>query len=743
MSIYRLDYETTSACDIKLGAWKYASHPSTRILMFAIARDSERPLIWRFDQPDAVESQNAKELFEEALDLGSPIYAFNAGFEMAISHYRLMADVGLPAPAIEQWRCSQAMCRRAGIPASLANAAEFLKLEQQKDKTGKALIAVFSDQTKLTTLRRTHLDGDIKVGNEEANTLEINPTEETDEEGYKVRESGFIRVTVKSDGGAMSRKSQNPILETPIPWDWTLTVAGATMTVRDAWGKFIEYCRQDVVTERKLHEVMAKFELTGDELDGFHFTARMNALGAPVNIRALNHAQKIIDAVQKDLTTEFEKLTSLQPSQTAKVLQWLQNRGYPEDNLQAGTIEDVVSGPKIKRMSAEGQRALTIRSELSFAAVKKVRSLLDTSCPDGRLRGSFIWYGAGKTGRWTSTGAQLQNAKKPTIENPDQAYADICCEVDVDDFRIYHANPYEAVASVVRNFIQPHSGKVLAVDFSNIESRVAALIAGQNDLLDMYRDGRDAYKELASSVFGVPVDEVTKEQRFVGKVGCLSLVYQTGAKTFHETCAAWGMPIEKKLACLTVKTFRETNSMFPKTWRAFESSAIKAIKEPGTWFKVNEFVSFGMTNSKPFPRLLMKLVSGRCLTLPYPEVKRSVKIHRDYETGEVREWESDEISFYGSQRNSSIWGRVITYSGSAFQSAVQSTARDIMQQGCVTAQRRGYKIFSIIHDEVLAHDDHPDGLEGLEDALCALPKWLPQGTPISVAGTICDYYTKD
>lgn len=697
MSIYRLDYETTSACDIKLGAWKYASHPSTRILMFAIARDSERPLIWRFDQPDAVESQNAKELFEEALDLGSSIYAFNAGFEMAISHYRLMADVGLPAPAIEQWRCSQAMCRRAGIPVSLANAAEFLKLEQQKDKTGKALISIFSDTSKTVTL-----------------TL-----------------------------GKETRKSASPILENPVPFDWTLKVAGEAMTVRDAWGKFIEYCRQDVVTERKLHEVMAKFELTGDELEGFHFTARMNALGAPVNIRALNHAQKIIDAVQKDLTTEFEKLTSLQPSQTAKVLQWLQDRGYPEDNLQAGAIEDVVSGPKIKRMSAEGQRALTIRSELSFAAVKKVRAFLDWACPDSQVRGLFTWYGAGRTGRWTSSGPQAQNAKKPTIENPDQAYADLCEEVDVDDFRIFHAHPYEAVASVVRNFIQPHTGMVLAVDLANIESRVAAMIAEQTDLLDMYRDGRDPYKELASSVFGDPVDKVTKEQRFVGKVGNLSLVFQTGAKTFHETCAAWGMPIDKKTACLTVKTFRETNSMFPKTWRAFESAAIKAIKNPGEWIKANQFVSFGYTKKAPFPRLMIRLPSGRSLTLPYPEVRRTTKFHKDYETGETREWESDDITFYGSQRNSVHWGRVSTFAGDIFQSTVQSTARDIMQHGCVLAQKQGYKVFSIIHDEVLAHSDHPDGLEGLENILCTLPSWLPEDFPLAASGSICPYYTKD
>lgn len=686
----RLDYETTSACDIKFGAWRYAADPTCRILMFAVANCDDTPLLWRCDEPKSKESIAAKQLLARKHD---GIYAFNAGFEAAVSHYRLLADVGIDAPDIERFRCTQLLARRASIPVSLATAAQFLKLPVDKDAKGKALIGIFSDQRKLVTLKR----------------------------------------------GKETRKSASPILETPVPWDWHLTVAGESVTVREAWDMFCSYCRQDVVVEREVHHALTPFEPPTLDHDGYIFTNHLNALGAPVNLPAAAHAQSILDEHQDKLVKRFQRITGYMPSQTARVLEWLQGHGYKAKDLQAATMRDHLESPPL---SATGKEALEIRSNLSFAAIKKVKAILDSACPDNTLKGMFTFYGASATGRWTSSGVQLQNVRKPTIENPDLAYLDICEKTDSEIFEMVHGNPYEAVASCVRNFIQPHHGRMLACDLSNIESRVAALMAEQMDLLATYREGRDAYKELASKVFRVPVDKVTKDQRFVGKVGNLSLVFATGAKTFHETCAAWGMPIEKKLACATVRTFRQENAMFPKTWRAVEAAAVKAINAPGQWFKANPFISFASTKKAPFFRLMMKLPSGRCLCYPLPMVQRTVKKHTDYETGETREWESDDITYWGQLKMSTQWGRVGTHGGVLFQNSVQATARDVMLHGCLAADARGYRIFSIIHDEVLAYDDHDDGIAGLEECMTSLPEWLPADFPLAASGEVCDYYTK-
>lgn len=690
MDTYRFDYETTSACDISLGSFRYACDPSTRILMFAISKNDGPPQLWDFLDPHSDKSLAAESMLRQAVASGALISAFNVMFELAISYYRLEKDVGIPCPAVEQLRCTRAKALRAAIPASLAKASEFLKLGVDKDTRGKALIGIFSDQSKVVTLRH----------------------------------------------GKETMKSHSPILEETIPWDWSMTVAGESVTVREAWEMFKDYCRKDVVVEAAVDSALQKYELTGSELDGFLFDLRMNLRGIPVHVPALRHAKSIVDSHQAKLTEEFGKLTGLQPTQTAKVLAWLRAEGYPGENLQAATMEQWLGS---SFLTPAGLRALTIRSQLSFAAVKKVGSMLDTVCPDGRMRGLFTWYGAQRTGRWTASGPQPQNAKKPTIDDPDSAFADICDEVDIDLFEWLHGNPYEAVASCVRNFIQPPQGKMIDTDLANIESRVAALMAGQESMLDAYRQGRDLYKELAVSIFKVKLEGVTKEQRFVAKTASLACVYQTGAKTFHETCAMWGMPIEKKLACHTVKTFRETNEQFPITWRKFERAALTAMETPGEWVKANQFVSFAYSRAKPFPRLLMRLPSGRYLTYPYPEVRRTTKRHKDYDTGEVREWESDDLTFYGGLRGHVGWGRVSTYAGDLFQSAVQGTARDILQHGCVTAERNGFNIWAVIHDQALADEGDVDLFI---KCLCSHPDWLPDDFPLAAEGFLCNYYAK-
>ena len=692
MNTFSIDYETTSACDIKHGAYRYASDPTTRILMFAIVKNDSEPVLWDCLDPDGAESRQAKALLKEADETDCEIHAFNAGFEVAITRYRLYLDVGFSPPAQSKWRCVQALARVASIPVSLAKAAEFLKVDD-KDPAGKALISVFSDKNRVILLRN----------------------------------------------GKDSLKVSDPLSLSPIPWDHTMTLLGKQVSLRDAWEMFKGYCRKDVIVERQVRTKLARFALSESELAGFHFTLRMNDIGAPINVQAVKNATVILDSHRKTLETRFKEITKLAPSQTAKTLEWLRAEGYPAKDLQAATMREW-NGSDF--LTEAGKEALAIRSDLSFAAIKKVAAMDHTVCPDGTLKGMFTWFGASATGRWTSHGVQLQNARKPSIKDPDSAYRMIRQGADAEVMEICFGNPYEAVASCIRNFIQPHNGGMYAVDFSNIESRVAAWLAGQEDLLDVYREGRDAYKELAARVFGVKLEDVTKDQRFVGKVGNLSLVFQTGAKTFHETCAMWGNPIPKKVACDTVKTFREVNSMFPKTWRAYESASVKAIQNPGQWFDASPFVAFACSTKAPFHRLVMRLPSGRQLCYPGPKVERTVKKHTDYETGESREWESDDITYYGQRTGSVVWGRVNLYAGLLFQNSVQATARDIMQHGCVNAAKKDYEIFSVIHDEVLSYE-HPDGWEGLSAALCEHPEWLPESFPLSATGSRHDFYTKD
>jgi DNA polymerase len=685
---WHIDYETTSAADIKLGAYRYACDPSTRILMFAIAVDEGCPKLWNFLEPDAPESIMAKQMLIEAVKPGNTLYAHNAQFEIAVSRYRLAADVGIEPPPLTHWRCTATMARRAAIPSSLAKASEFLRLAD-KDKKGKVLINIFSDQTKAVLL-----------------------TQDKD----KV-------------------KSFSPLLDNPILWDAEMTVSGERVTVRQAWQDFMDYCRQDVIVEQQIHKALKPFELSGMELEGFQFDIRMNDAGIPVNRAALEHANRLLDEEAEHLNAEFKQLTGLMPSQTTKVLAWLRERGYAADNMQAKTMEAQLDNPEL---TEEAHRALEIRATLSFAAVKKIPAMLNTACPDDRMRGLFTYYGASGTGRWTSSGPQVQNAKKPTIKSWEEAFQDIKEGQPLEWFDAMHGRPYEVIASCVRNFIEPHHGKMIDSDFSNIESRVAAWLAGCESELDLYRKNIDAYASLAAEVFNIPYEHVTKPQRFVGKVGVLSLVFATGAKKFFETCANWGNPISKEIAIRTVKVFRSVKHEFPSSWRSFEAAATKAIENTGNWFDAGH-IKFGYTLKGPFPRLLMRLPSGRDLVYPKPSIHRSLKRHTDWETGETREWESNEIWYEGPGANHQ-WGVQTIHGALFYQNATQATARDILLHGCLQAERAGFKIWAVIHDQALADEGDVDAFE---KALCTLPAWLPADFPLAAESSLVDRYAKD
>ena len=468
MSIFSLDFETTSACDISRGAYRYAADPSTQILLFAIAKDDESPIVWRYDNCEGVESKRAKILLKEAVESGSPIRAFNVGFEAAICKYVLKRQLDIDPPSLYQWRCTQFLCRRSGAPPSLAKAAEFLKLGDQKNPVGKALIHVFSDQNK---------------------TVDLLPP----------REAGVP----EKDWKKLKRTSASPILETTIPWDWTMNVAGDRITVREAWEQFIAYCRQDVVVEREVARKLAKMEPSPEVLAGFHFDLRMNDRGVPVDLPTLKMAQKLILAYEEDLTGRFEKLTGLRPSQTAKVLAWLKERGYTGNSLNVATVADV-KAKHYAKLSEEGRKALDLRVALSFAAVKKVPAMMEWVCPDGCIRGAFTFYGAQKTGRWTSQGPQFQNMKKPgkKLKKLIPHIYDLLAagELDNELVAILFGNPYEVYASLSRYFVRIPGQQIYDVDFAQVEARILPALIGCERILDKFRRGEDIYMDVANAL---------------------------------------------------------------------------------------------------------------------------------------------------------------------------------------------------------------------------------------------------
>ena len=712
MPIFSLDFETTSACDISRGAYRYASCSSTQILLFAIAKDDESPIVWRYDNCEGVESKRAKILLKEAVESGSPIRAFNAQFELAICHYVLERQLGIPCPKVEQFRCTQAMSRRAAAPESLAESAIFFGLGDQKNPIGKALIGVFSDQNKLVDL-------------------------------LPPRPEGLAEAKWKK----LKRPSASPILETPVPWDWSLMVAGQRMTVREAWEMFAGYCRQDVVVEQALAKKLHKFELTGDVLDSFLFDMRMNLRGVPVNVPALRNAQQVVETIQTKTGDKFTKLTGLSITQNARLVEWLAERGYKHDNLRAGTVDQVLENPSAD-LTPDALEALRLRSLASFAALKKIPTMIDSAGDDGRVRGTTQWHAA-RTGRAGGRIIQPQNFKKSTIGDSEFCYDLLRGGFEPVWFEEFWESPLEAIASSIRHFIQPAEGMVLDADYTGVEARITPWLAGDTAKLDRILSGIDPYKHIATLVFKVPYEAVTKEQRTISKPIELGCCFGVGGKGLMTALALPPYNVKRTRALCNeyVKTYRDNHPETVQAWRDIEDAARSAINHPGSKFTAcDDKLTFVCGMVAGIPYLVMRLPSGRRLYYPHPKVKATFKKYEEDEMVEEH-WKRekggywiDQVSFYGKLRESANWGRVGTWGSRLFENAVQAIGADLLNYGCIQAEKEGYEIFMIVHDQALAHDTKP--LDGFIEALCRKQPWA-ENFPLEASGAIHPFYLKD
>ena len=281
---------------------------------------------------------------------------------------------------------------------------------------------------------------------------------------------------------------------------------------REKWAQFCEYCRQDVRAEKEIHRMLrARFDLRGGLLETYLFTQRMNAEGIPVNHAALRNASAIVAEVTASASGEFKALTGLKITQRAKVLDWLRARGAEIEDMQAGTLEALDTS----RLPDPLGRVIDLYRQLSYAATKKIDTMLEWSMPDARMRGVMKFYGAG-TGRWSAGGPQIQNAKKATPEMrpiAKPAYRYVCNGGTAKGLDAVYGDPVEVLASCIRHFIQLPGSEMLDADYNAIEARVICWLAGQKDALEMWAKGVDQYRRMASLIYSVAPAAVNGDQR--------------------------------------------------------------------------------------------------------------------------------------------------------------------------------------------------------------------------------------
>jgi len=502
--------------------------------------------------------------------------------------------------------------------------------------------------------------------------------------------------------------------------------------------QLFEYCAQDVRTEMAIGSVLKP--LTAHEQEVWYLTQRINLRGVPVAPNELQNAVLAVERAQGALDDELLALTGCKPSERTKLLGWLNAQGADMANLTAETVAAKLTD---ELLSKNVRRALELRQEGSQTSVAKYAKMLEIQ-RNGRIRNTLVYHGA-STGRWASRGGlNLQNIARPTLEDGQIASA-------IPKVFGQGVGTMDELSSLVRSAISAPDGQTFVdVDFSSIENRVGVWLAGQTDKVNLFRQGLDEYKTFASqSLYNIPYEEVTKEQRQIAKSAVLGCMFGQGAKGLVAYAEGMGVKLTELQSQKAVNAYRTDYQRVKTFWYECQSAAIQAIKQPGDMQSAFEGrlemdKDWDLRIQHPPSKLSflyakdvlwMKLPSGRFICWRDPKIEDQLTPWGDMREG---------ITVVNQNTFTRKWGRNMLIGSSIFQSAVQGTARDMLAEACLLLEKNGFEVLNLIHDEVLMLVDEHQAQTALDRVVTLMttpPKWA-KDFPLAAEGWVGKRYRK-
>lgn len=495
----------------------------------------------------------------------------------------------------------------------------------------------------------------------------------------------------------------------------------------DKWAQFIEYNRQDVVAERTIRKRLLRWEPDSLEHRFWCLDARINERGMRVD-RGLVHNAIAMDARYKaELTKQAVAISGLEnPNSVAQIKQWLlEQEGIEVPSLNKKVVAEVVSqlnGERTKQFMA-------LRARLAKSSTKKYEAMERSACADAHIKGCFQFYGANRTGRFAGRLVQLQNLPQNHMEDLAVARS-LVRDNDYETVRLLYDSVSDTLSELIRTALIPEPGhRFIVADFSAIEARVIAWIAGEQWRLDVFRNGGDIYCASASQMFHVPVVKHGENGhlRQKGKIAELALGYGGGANALKAFGAdKMGMTEEEMVN--TVDLWREASPRVCALWRALERAAIRCVVHKTPQVSAIGGIRFEMECGI----LWMTLPSGRRIAYYGAEYGPS-RFHRDRRA----------LSYMGVDQKTKRWGRVETWGGKLAENVTQATARDCLRDTMLALEDAGYDIRAHVHDEVIISEPR-DG-RTVEDVSAIMGRELPwaSGLPLRGDGYACDFYMKD
>jgi DNA polymerase len=366
------------------------------------------------------------------------------------------------------------------------------------------------------------------------------------------------------------------------------------------------------------------------------------------------------------------------------------------------------------------RRILEIRKSLSKSSTAKYTKFLDAKCSDDRIRGCLMFHGAG-TGRWAGRLIQPQNFPRGNFGDVEPCI-NLFAGGDLDGVKLLYGDPMAAASTCIRPMIIPAAGKdFVCADYSSIEGRVLAWLAGEETALEVYRSGRDPYKVSASAIYNKRYEEIDKSERQIGKVAELALGYNGGKVAFQQMGITYGVHVGDDKAQEIVTKWRASRPMTTKLWKELERACMLAVQNPGKVYGYRA-IRFKMDDRGA---LAMRLPSGRLLWYANARIEDRYKVWGDV---------LPTVIYDGVDPETRKWTDLELYGGLLTENAVQAISRDLLVSGMFAVEAAGYKIVFHVHDELVAEVPEDFGsVEEFEKLMCALPPWA-EGLPIKAEG---------
>ena len=491
------------------------------------------------------------------------------------------------------------------------------------------------------------------------------------------------------------------------------------------WQLYKNYNRQDVVTEQEILRKLSIYKTPEDEQQLWALDQHMNDNGVALDIPMVEKIVAYDTRRRQELQEEAQELTGLKnPNSLAQLKRWLAKQGVEMTSVTKDTIAEALRDPELP---AVVRRVLEIRTALGKTSVAKYSTMLVAHCQDHRLRGILQFYGANRSGRWAGRLVQTHNLAKNSL--PDLALArELAAEGDFDTMGTLFGETAFVFSELIRTAFIPSEGcRFIVSDFSAIEARVLAWIAGEEWVLEAFRAGKDIYCETASMMYHVPVEKhgANSHLRQKGKVAVLACGYQGGVGAMKRMDKGGSIP-EDELQSV-VDQWRQANSKVVKLWRTVELAARTAIEEHRT-VRLKNGIAFGYINGN----LFIKLPGGRKLCYWNTRLKLDPRDGREH------------IIYMGVNQETKQWGETETYGGKLVENIVQATARDCLAISMQRIAALGYNIVMHVHDEIIVDCpvEDTDAMERINACMAEPIPWAP-GLPLKGDGYETPFYMKD